>query len=87
MTTIPSPTGGEAAIFTWLADKVFGGAKRAFDWGWDQAQWAAAQDRYDQQVIRDYGEIRIFGQTIGQQAVDTSAQQPIHIVRASHLQR
>ena len=63
MTIIQSPTGGEAAIFTWLADKVLGGAKKALGWSWDQGQWAAAQDRYDQQVIRDYGEIRIFGQT------------------------
>ena len=63
MTIIQSPTGGEAAVFTWLAEKVLGGAKKALGWSWDQAQWAAAQDRYDQQVIRDYGEIRIFGQT------------------------
>lgn len=52
-----------ATVFTWLADKVLGGAKKALGWGWERAQWAAAQDRYNEQIIKQYGWIRIFGQT------------------------
>ena len=50
-------------MFTWLADKVLGGAKKALGWGWERGQWTVAQDRYDAQIIKQYGEIRIFGQT------------------------
>ena len=46
---------GTATIFTWLADKVLGGAKKALGWGWERGQWAAAQDRYDEQIIKQYG--------------------------------
>jgi hypothetical protein len=63
MTFYRSPSKGEAVIFTWLADKVLGGFRKAFDWGWDRAQWAAAQDRYDLRIISDYSRIRIRGQT------------------------
>ena len=59
----PDISEGTASIFTWLADKALGGAKRALGWGWDQAKWAEAQDRYDQEIIRQYGQVRIFGQT------------------------
>lgn len=65
MTTI-DPSGyseASAHLFTWLADKVLGGAKKAFGWGWTQVEWAKAQDRYDARIIQDYGQIRIFGQT------------------------
>lgn len=64
--SIGDPAGySEAAaqVFTWLADKVLGGASKALGWGWGRAKWAAAQDRYDAQIIKHYGEIRIFGQT------------------------
>ena len=66
--TIPDPSlagvpQAAAHVFTWLADKVLGGAKKAFGWGWERAQWIAAQDRYDEQIIKQYGWIRIFGQT------------------------
>jgi len=63
--TIIDPGYSEAAatVFTWLADKVLGGAKKALGWGWERAQWVAAQDRYDEQIIKQYGWIRIFGQT------------------------
>ena len=63
--TIIDPGYSEAGahIFTWLADKVLGGTKKALDWGWSQAQWARAQDRYDEQIIKQYGEVRVFGQT------------------------
>lgn len=63
--TIIDPGYSEAAatIFTWVADKVLGGAKKALGWGWEHAKWATAQDRYDEQIIRQYGWIRIFGQT------------------------
>lgn len=66
--TIPDPnfagySEAAATVFTWLADKVLGGAKKALGWGWERAQWAAAQDRYDAQIIKQYGWIRIFGQT------------------------
>lgn len=65
MTTIDPSGYSEAGahLFTWLADKVLGGAKKAFGWGWTQVEWAKAQDRYDARIIQDYGQIRIFGQT------------------------
>jgi hypothetical protein len=65
MTTIDPAGYSEAGahLFTWLADKVLGGAKKAFGWGWTQVEWAKAQDRYDARIIKDYGQIRIFGQT------------------------
>ncbi len=65
MTTIDPAGYSEAGahLFTWLADKVLGNAKKAFGWGWERAEWAAAQDRYDEQIIKQYGMIRIFGQT------------------------
>ncbi|MHB1355408.1 MAG: NACHT domain-containing protein [Anaerolineae bacterium] len=59
----PNIAAGTGNIFIWLADIVLGGAKRALNWGWDRVQWAAAQNRYDTQIIKQYGEIRIFGQT------------------------
>ena len=45
MTTIDPAGYSEAAahLFTWLADKVMGGTKKAFGWGWQQAQWARAR--------------------------------------------
>jgi len=66
--TIPDPSlagysEAAATVFTWLADKVLGRVKQVKDWTWDRAQWAAAQDRYDAQIIKQYGWIRIFGQT------------------------
>lgn len=61
--TDPNIADGTATVFTWLADKVLGGTKRALSWTWTQAQWLQAQDRYDEQIIKQYGEIRIFGQT------------------------
>jgi hypothetical protein len=64
MSTIgPDISDGTALVFTWLADKVLGGVKRALSWGWDKVKWAEAQDRYDQEIIRQYGQVRIFGQT------------------------
>ncbi len=65
MTTIDPSGYSEAGahLFTWLADKVLGGAKKAFGWGWTQVEWAKAQDRYDARISQDYGQIRIFGQT------------------------
>ncbi len=60
----PNIPEGTAGIFIWLADGILGGAKKALGWGWNQAQWAMAQDRYDQEIIKQYGEIRIFGQTV-----------------------
>jgi hypothetical protein len=42
---------------------VLGSLKKTFDWGWDRAHWAAAQDRYDQRIINDHSRIRILGQT------------------------
>ncbi len=61
MTTIDPAGYSEAGahLFTWLADKVLGGAKKAFGWGWEQVEWAKAQDRYDARIIQDYGQIRI----------------------------
>ena len=46
--TIPDPnyagySEGVATIFTWLADKVLGGAKKALGWGWERGQWVAAK--------------------------------------------
>ncbi len=65
MTTIDPSGYSEAGahLFTWLADKVLGGAKKAFGWGWTLVEWAKAQDRYDARIVKDYGQIRIFGQT------------------------
>lgn len=65
MTTIDPAGYSEAGahLFTWLADKVLGGAKKAFGWGWTQVEWAKAQDRYDARIIQDYGQIRIANQT------------------------
>jgi hypothetical protein len=41
MTTIDPAGYSEAGahLFTWLADKVLGGAKKAFGWGWTQVGW------------------------------------------------
>ncbi len=63
MTTIDPSGYSEAGahLFTWLADKVLGGAKKAF--GWEHAQWAKARDRSDACVVKDYGQIRIANQT------------------------
>ncbi|MCB0151461.1 MAG: NACHT domain-containing protein, partial [Caldilineaceae bacterium] len=52
-----------ASLFIWVADKTLGGVKKAFGWSWDQVAWAKAQDRYDAEIIRQHGTIRIFGQT------------------------
>jgi hypothetical protein len=63
MSTIgPDISEGTASVFIWMADKVLGGVKCALGWGWDQAKWAEAQDRYDQEIIRQYGQVCIFGQ-------------------------
>ena len=52
-----------AHLLTWATDKVLGGAKKAFGWTWNQVEWAKAQDRYDREISRQHGSIRIFGQT------------------------
>ena len=59
----PDISEGTASIFTWLADKALGGVKHAFGWEWERIKWAEAQDRYDQEIIKQYGQVRIFGQT------------------------
>jgi hypothetical protein len=64
MSTIgPDFSAGTVGLFIWLAEKAWGGAKRAFDWGWDQGKWNLAQDEYDAAIVRQYGQVRIFGQT------------------------
>ena len=37
--------------------------RRRWAGGGTAAKWTVAQDRYDAQIIKQYGEIRIFGQT------------------------
>lgn len=39
------------------------GISTLLDWNWSPSQWAAAQARYDRQIIEQHGRIRIFGQT------------------------
>lgn len=53
MTTI-DPTGHSEAgahLFSWLADKVLGGAQRVFGWDWGQLEWVKAQDCYGERIF------------------------------------
>ena len=59
----PGYSEAAASLFIWVADKTLGGVKKALGWSWDQVAWAKAQDRYDAEIIRQHGTIRIFGQT------------------------
>jgi len=59
----PNYSEAAASLFIWIAEKALGSAKKVLAWGWSHAQWIAAQDRYDAEILKQYGSIHIFGQS------------------------